>query len=55
MAKLLETIDAIREASDLIVADKNWEAYRAVSRGEFLLSEVAMELHELDLKDGGAP
>lgn len=55
MQQLSETLNAISEGADQIAARRYWEAYRTITRAELILSEVAMKLHELDLKDGGAP
>ena len=55
MQQLSETLNAISEGADQIAAREYWEAYRTISTAELILSEVAMKLHELDLKDGGAP
>ena len=54
MQQLSETLNAISDGADQIAARKYWEAYRTISTAELILSEVAMKLHELDLKDGGA-
>ncbi len=53
--QLIETLNAISEGADQIAARRYWEAYRTITTAELILSEVAMKLHELDLKDGGAP
>ena len=55
MQQLSETLNAISEGADQIAARRYWEAYRTITTAELILSEVAMKLHELDLKDGGAP
>ena len=55
MQQLGETLNAISEGADQIAAREYWQAYRTISDAELILSEVAMKLHELDLKDGGAP
>ncbi len=55
MQQLGETLNAISTGSDQIAAREYWQAYRTISAAELLLSEIAMKLHELDLKDGGAP
>ena len=54
MQQLSETLNAISEGADQIAARNYWEAYRTISTAELILSEIAMKLHELDLKDGGA-
>lgn len=53
--QLIETLNAISEGANQIAARRYWEAYRTITTAELILSEVAMKLHELDLKDGGAP
>ena len=55
MQQLSETLNAISEGADQIAARHYWEAYRTITTAELILSEVAMKLHELDLKEGGAP
>ncbi len=55
MQQLGETLNAISTGADQIAAREYWQAYRTISAAELLLSEIAMKLHELDLKDGGAP
>lgn len=55
MQQLGETLNAISEGADQIAAREYWQAYRTISAAELILSEIAMKLHELDLKDGGAP
>lgn len=55
MQQLGETLNAISEGADQIAAREYWEAYRTISAAELILSEIAMKLQELDLKDGGAP
>ena len=55
MQQLQETLNAISTGADQIAARRYWEAYRTITTAELILSEVAMKLHELDLKDGGAP
>ena len=55
MKQLGETLNAISTGADQIAAREYWQAYRTISAAELLLSEIAMKLHELDLKDGGAP
>ncbi len=55
MQQLSETLTAISTGADQIAAREYWQAYRTISAAELLLSEIAMKLHELDLKDGGAP
>ena len=55
MQQLSETLNAISTGADPIAAREYWQAYRTITTAELILSEVAMKLHELDLKDGGAP
>ena len=54
MQQLQETLNAISTGADQIAAREYWQAYRTISAAELILSEVAMKLHELDLKDGGS-
>lgn len=55
MQQLGETLNAISTGADQIAAREYWQAYRTITTAELILSEIAMKLHELDLKDGGAP
>ena len=55
MQQLGETLNAISTGADQIAAREYWQAYRTISAAELILSEIAMKLQELDLKDGGAP
>ena len=55
MQQLSETLNAISTGADQIAAREYWQAYRTTTTAELILSEIAMKLHELDLKDGGAP
>jgi len=55
MQQLSETLNAISMGADQIAAREYWQAYRTITTAELILSEIAMKLHELDLKDGGAP
>lgn len=55
MQALQESLNAISEGADQIAAREYWQGYRTITRAELILSEVAMKLHELDLKEGGAP
>ena len=55
MQQLGETLNAISTGADQIAAREYWQAYRTITAAELILSEIAMKLHELDLKDGGAP
>lgn len=55
MQQLSETLNAISTGADQIAAREYWQAYRTITTAELILSEIAMKLHELDLKDGGAP
>ena len=54
-AKLLEMIDEIGQASDLIKDGKYWDAYRATNKIELMASEVSLDLHSIDLASGGEP
>ena len=54
MHQLQQVLNGISDGADQIAARRYWEAYRTITTAELILSEVAMKLHELDLKDGGA-
>ena len=54
-AKLLDAIKEIETASGLIADGKYWEAYKATSQIEFMVSEVSCDLHGIDLASGGEP
>lgn len=52
---LVGIIDGVTKASAEINAGAYWEAYRTVTEAELKLSEIALGLHDLDIKsDGGA-
>ena len=55
MQQLGEVLSAISEGADEIAARKYWAGHQTITRAELILSEIAYKLHELDLKDGGAP
>jgi hypothetical protein len=52
---LLDVIDGVTKASNEINAGSYWQAYRTVTEAELKLSEIALGLHDLDVRyDGGA-
>jgi len=51
-AKLLEMIEEIGQASDLIKDGKYWDAYRATNKIELMASEVSLDLHSIDIAQG---
>jgi hypothetical protein len=52
---LLDVIDGVTKASNEINVGSYWEAYRTVTEAELKLSEIALGLHDLDVRyDGGA-
>jgi len=55
MQQLGEVLSAISEGADEIAARKYWSGHQTITRAELILSEIAYKLHELDMKDGGAP
>ena len=54
-AKLLEMIEEIGQASDLIKDGKYWDAYRATNKIELMASEVSLDLHSIDIAQGEQP
>ena len=55
MQQLGEVLSAISEGADEIAARKYWSGHQTITRAELILAEIAYKLHELDMKDGGAP
>ena len=51
-AKLLEVIDEVTTASELIKDGKYWDAYRATNKIELMASEISLDLHGIDLAAG---
>jgi hypothetical protein len=51
-AKLLEMIDEITQASELIKDGKYWDAYRVTNKIELMASEVSLDLHGIDIALG---
>ena len=51
-AKLLELIDEVTQASELIKDGKYWEAYRVTNKIELMASEVSLDLHGIDIALG---
>ena len=51
-AKLLELIDEVTQASELIKDGKYWDAYRVTNKIELMASEVSLDLHGIDLAAG---
>lgn len=54
-AKLLEMIEEIGQASDLIKDGKYWDAYRLTNKIELMASEVSLDLHSIDIAQGEQP
>ena len=54
-AKLLEVIEEVTQASELIKDGGYWDAYRMTSKIEFMVAEVSADLHGIDLAAGGEP
>jgi len=51
-AKLLEIIDEVTQASELIKDGKYWDAYRVTNKIELMASEVSLDLHGIDIALG---
>jgi hypothetical protein len=51
-AKLLELIEEVTLASDLIKDGKYWDAYRSTNKIELMASEVSLDLHGIDIALG---
>jgi len=51
-AKLLEVIEEVTQASELIKDGKYWDAYRVTNKIELMASEVSLDLHGIDLAAG---
>ncbi len=51
-AKLLEMVDEITQASELIKDGKYWDAYRVTNKIELMASEVSLDLHGIDIALG---
>ena len=51
-AKLLEIIDEVGKASELIKDGKYWDAYRVTNKIELMASEVSLDLHGIDIALG---
>jgi hypothetical protein len=54
-AKLLELIEEVTLASDLIKDGKYWDAYRSTNKIELMASEVSLDLHGIDIALGEEP
>ena len=54
-AKLLELIDEVTIASDLVKDGKYWDAYRVTNKIELMASEVSLDLHGIDIALGEEP
>jgi hypothetical protein len=52
-ARLLEIIDEVTQASELIKDGKYWDAYRVTNKIELMASEISLDLHGIDLAAGG--
>ena len=51
-AKLLEVIEEVTQASELIKDGKYWDAYRVTNKIELMVAEVSADLHGIDLAAG---
>ena len=51
-AKLLEVIDEVTQASELIKDGRYWDAYRLTNKIELMASEVSLDLHGIDIALG---
>ena len=51
-ARLLEVIDEVTAASELIKDGKYWDAYRATNKVELIAAEISLDLHGIDLAAG---
>ena len=51
-ARLLEVIDEVTAASELIKDGKYWDAYRATNKIELMAAEISLDLHGIDLAAG---
>ena len=51
-AKLLEIIEEVTQASELIKDGRYWDAYRVTNKIELMASEVSLDLHGIDIALG---
>ena len=51
-ARLLEIIDEVTQASELIKDGKYWDAYRVTNKIELMASEVSLDQHGIDIALG---
>jgi hypothetical protein len=51
-ARLLEIIDEVTQASELIKDGKYWDAYRVTNKIELMASEISLDLHGIDIALG---
>ena len=51
-ARLLEIIDEVTQASELIKDGKYWDAYRVTNKIELMTSEISLDLHGIDIALG---
>ena len=51
-AKLLEVIEEVTQACELIKDGKYWDAYRVTNKIELMASEVSLDLHNIDIALG---
>lgn len=51
-ARLLEIIDEVGQASELIKDGRYWDAYRVTNKIELMASEVSLDLHGIDIALG---
>ena len=51
-ARLLEVIEEVTQASELIKDGRYWDAYRVTNKIELMASEVSLDLHGIDIALG---
>jgi hypothetical protein len=51
-ARLLEVIEEVTQASELIKDGRYWDAYRTTNKIELMASEVSLDLHGIDIALG---
>jgi hypothetical protein len=51
-ARLLELIDEVTQASELIKDGRYWDAYRTTNKIELMASEISLDLHGIDIALG---
>ena len=51
-ARLLEIIEEVTQASELIKDGRYWDAYRVTNKIELMASEISLDLHGIDIALG---